>query len=66
MLFRGIGRVPPDALAAVLDGWAADVSSMDEQRAALRKREEDVVLQEAGVQQLIVGMAGMAVHAQQD
>jgi hypothetical protein len=39
---------------------------MDEQRAALRKREEDVVLQEAGVQQLIVGMAGMAVHAQQD
>jgi hypothetical protein len=65
-LFQGQQRVPLDeALAAVLDGWASDVSSIDEQLAALRRREEDLAVEKAGVQQLIVRMAGMAVHAQQ-
>lgn len=53
------------ALSAVLDAWAADVSSLDMQHAAVRKWEEEVEKEKQGVQQLIVAMAGMAMHAQQ-
>jgi hypothetical protein len=49
-----------DAAAALTDAWAADVSSIDEQRAAVRRREEDVASERQAVQHLIVGMACMA------
>jgi hypothetical protein len=50
----------------LLKEWASDASTLDEQRAALRKREDDVASQQQVVQQLIVGVAGMAKHAQQN
>lgn len=55
-----------DVLAAVLEAWFADVSSLDEQRAAVRKREEDVAAEKRAVQQLVVQVAGMTKHAQQE
>jgi ankyrin repeat protein len=65
-LFEGEHPVSATAAAAAtLDAWASDVSSLDEQRAAVRRREEDVASEKAAVQQLIVGMAGVAKHAQQ-
>jgi hypothetical protein len=48
------------AVTAVLDAWAADVSSLDEQRAAVRRRVEAVASDQQAVQQLIVAVAGMA------
>jgi hypothetical protein len=50
------------AMAAVLDEWIADVSSLDEQRAALLR--EELAREKEAVQQLIVGMAGMAKAGQ--
>jgi hypothetical protein len=50
--------------AAVLHAWALDVNSFEEQQAAVSKREEDVLMEKRGVQQLIVSVAGMTKHAQ--
>jgi hypothetical protein len=52
-------------MAAVMDAWASDVSSLDEQRAAVHKREEELVAEKQGAQQLLVYMAAMAKFAQQ-
>jgi ankyrin repeat protein len=46
--------------AAMASEWASDVSSIEEQRAAVVKREQEVASEKAAVQQLIVGVAGMA------
>jgi ankyrin repeat protein len=47
-------------VAEILKAWSADVSSFDEQRAVTRRQQEEMMDQRRGVQQLIVGMAGMA------
>jgi hypothetical protein len=56
----------PDSTAkkvtAVPAARAAEVSNIAEQRAALRKREEAVAAQQMSLQQLIVGVAGLAQH----
>jgi ankyrin repeat protein len=66
-LFEGENSVSAvRAAKAVLDAWASDVSSLDEQRAAVRKKEADVAEERQALQQLMVGMAGMAKQAQQD
>jgi hypothetical protein len=49
-------------LAAVLDAWASDASSLDEQWAAVRNREEAVESEK----RVVVGVVGMANAAQQD
>jgi hypothetical protein len=54
------------ALAAMLAARASDVSSLNEQWAALHEREEAVAQQQQALQQLVVGVAGMARSAQQD
>lgn len=65
-LFEGEYRVPvADTLAAVLDAWASDVSSKDERWATVREQEEDAAREKRAVQQLLVGVAGMAKAAQQ-
>jgi predicted nucleotidyltransferase len=51
------------AATAMAAAWVADVSSLDEQRAAVRRREEDVAQEKAAVQQLILAVAGMAKAA---
>lgn len=53
-------------MAAVLDEWNADVSNLDKQRAALQRQREELAREKEAVQQLIVGLAGMAKSAQQD
>jgi predicted AAA+ superfamily ATPase len=53
-------------MAAVLDEWNVDVSRVDEQRAALQRQWQELAREKEAVQQLIVGMAGMAKSAQQD
>jgi hypothetical protein len=64
-LFVGQHPVDPVAAAAAMaEAWVADVSSIDEQRAAVRRREVDVAQEKAAVQQLILGVAGMAKAAQ--
>jgi hypothetical protein len=61
---------PAAAVAAMLDAWASDVRSLDEQWAAVRKRKEAVASEQQVVQQLIVAVAGVAkdhaVAQQQD
>jgi ankyrin repeat protein len=60
LLFEGPSPVcAKEAMAAVLDAWASDVSSINEQRVAVAKREMDAAIVERGVQHLIVGMAAM-------
>jgi ankyrin repeat protein len=54
-----------DALAIVLDGWASDVSSLDEQWAAVHKNEEDVAAEQKAVQHILVCIAGIAKHVHQ-
>jgi hypothetical protein len=49
-------------LRAALSEWASDVSSFHEQRAAVRQREGDVVMEQQVLQQLTVAVAGMAKH----
>jgi hypothetical protein len=51
-----------EALAAALDEWA---SASKEQRVAMRKEQQNLDLQKQAVQQLVVGVAGLA-QAQQD
>jgi hypothetical protein len=66
-LYEDENPLPPAAaLTAVLNAWAADISSLDEQRAAVCKQEADVGMKQAVLQQLVVGVAGMAKLAQQD
>lgn len=66
-LFEGVHPVPvTPATAAVLRARALDVSSLDEQRAAVRKREEAVAMERAAVQRLVVHIACMAKGTQQD
>jgi hypothetical protein len=63
------GEIPipaGEALAAMLSQWVSEVSSIDEQRAAVLQREVGVASEKRAVQQLIVGMAGMAKQAQGD
>jgi hypothetical protein len=60
-----VGPVPVtlfavNVLATIAAERAVDVSSIDEQRAAVRRREQDVASERAAVQQLIMGVAGMA------
>jgi hypothetical protein len=65
-LFEGAEPVSPaQAAAALADAWASDVSSLDKQRAAVRRWEEDVAQEKAAVQHLIVGMASVAKAAQE-
>lgn len=65
-LFEGERPVlTAEVVSAILQEWTLDVSGLDKERAAVRKREEDPEGQKRGVQQLIVGMAGMAKLAQQ-
>jgi hypothetical protein len=56
--------LPGPIMAAVLDEWTSDVSSLDKQRAAVRKQEQDVLSDKKGVQQLILGVAGAAKQKQ--
>jgi ankyrin repeat protein len=64
-VFEGQQAVPPArALAVVLNAWASDVSSLDEQRAAVRVREEAVARETAAMQQVVVAIAGLARSAQ--
>jgi hypothetical protein len=44
----------------MLRAWESDVSSLEEQRAAVRQREEAVATKEAAVQRLAVHIACMA------
>jgi hypothetical protein len=65
-LFDGNNRISaPTAVAAILNEWVSDVSSLDKQRAALRRQEEEVSSEKTAVQHLIVGMAGMAKFGSQ-
>jgi hypothetical protein len=65
-LFEGETPVlTQSVVAAILQEWTLDVSGLDKERAAVCKREKDLESQKRGVQQLIVGMAGMAKLAQQ-
>jgi hypothetical protein len=50
------------ATAAVLEQRASDVSSLDEQRAAVRERKEGVAHERQAVQQIIVAVASIARH----
>jgi hypothetical protein len=52
------------ALAAMLDAWSTDVSSQDEQRAAVCKQAQELAAEKRAVQQLIVQMACMAKQTQ--
>jgi hypothetical protein len=52
-------------MAAMLAARASDVSSLDEQRAALRKRGEAVAKEQQTLQQLIVGVAKAAQQGRQ-
>jgi ankyrin repeat protein len=54
-----------ESMATALTERASDVSSFPEQRAALRKREEDVATAKTGMQQLVVSIAGMSKHRRQ-
>jgi hypothetical protein len=61
LLFEGEDPVPAaDALEAVMDSWASDASSVDEQRAAVCEREKAVAKEQQALQQLVVHIAGMA------
>jgi hypothetical protein len=65
-VFEGVDPISAaDAAAALAAAWATDVSSLDEQRAAVHKREKDVASEKQAVQHLNVGMAGMAKHQAQ-
>jgi hypothetical protein len=52
-------------VATVLAEWASEASNIDEQRAAVRKREEDVAAARLGMQQLIVCIVGMVKHREE-
>jgi hypothetical protein len=43
-----------------LDEWAADISSLDQQQAAVRMREEAMAYEKQALQRLLVAVAGMA------
>jgi ankyrin repeat protein len=58
LLFQDPNPVPAvAAMAALLDGWASDVSGIDAQRAAVRAQEQDVGHEKKAVQQLLLSMA---------
>jgi hypothetical protein len=48
------------AVAAAVEGWTSEVSKKDEQRAAVREREEAVAREQQVLQQLVVHVAGLA------
>jgi hypothetical protein len=50
-------------LTAILNARTVDIKTLDEQRTVIRKRQEDVAIQRT--EQLAVGVASMAVVAQQ-
>jgi hypothetical protein len=61
------GEDPVNALqpaAALVDEWTSDASSIESREAAVCRREKEVSAQTAAVQQLILGMAGMAKVAE--
>jgi ankyrin repeat protein len=62
----GLGWAGParaaEKVTTLLAAWASEVGNADEERAALRKREEGVAAEQRNVQQLIVSAAGMAQH----
>jgi hypothetical protein len=64
-LQQQLAGVSTPTLAGVLDAWSADISSIEEQRAAMHRREQDLAAEKRAVQQLIVQMACMAKQTQQ-
>jgi hypothetical protein len=59
-LFEGEDAVPAvETVAATAGAWAAFVSGLVKQRAAMRLQEAEVARGKAAMQQLIVSVAGM-------